>query len=315
MRRPAPAAAVLVAALALLGMIQPAGAITGGEPDAGRHPNVALVLFYQPDGRFRCTGTLVSPTVVLTAAHCTFQDVGSVAVTFDQDIALDATESAVNVPRACDDPGTGTSATGFTGGLCSSPGGVAGGAYAGDLTWVTGTALTHPDYSDFTDTANWNDTGVIVLDQPVALTPAAIAPVGYLDAYRQPALNRTTFGVVGYGTEVRPNTDGPQTPTPQSFPLIRRTTTSPGQKLTPQILQLNGNINDNRGGGGTCFGDSGGPVFHTAANGVTVLVADTSYGYTNNCRYLGGYQRLDIPSVHGWLDCVLGPDPSGCDSL
>ena len=29
-----------------------------------------------------------------------------------------------------------------------------------------------------------------------------------------------------------------------SYPLIRRYTTSPGQKLTPQILQLNGNPND-----------------------------------------------------------------------
>jgi hypothetical protein len=31
------------------------------------------------------------------------------------------------------------------------------------------------------------------------------------------------------------------------------------------------------------------------------LVADTSYGYTSNCRYLGGYQRLDIEGVQVWL--------------
>jgi secreted trypsin-like serine protease len=46
-----------------------------------------------------------------------------------------------------------------------------------------------------------------------------------------------------------------------SYPLLRRYTTGPGQKLTDQILQLNGNPADTRGGGGTCFGDSGGPVF------------------------------------------------------
>jgi hypothetical protein len=35
------------------------------------------------------------------------------------------------------------------------------------------------------------------------------------------------------------------------------------------------------------------------------LVADTSFGYTNNCRYLGGYQRVDIPVVRNWLlDCT-----------
>lgn len=31
------------------------------------------------------------------------------------------------------------------------------------------------------------------------------------------------------------------------------------------------------------------------------IVAVTSYGYTDNCRYLGGYQRLDIASVANWL--------------
>ena len=84
-----------------------------------------------------------------------------------------------------------------------------------------------------------------------------------------------------------------------TYPLLRRTTTSPGQKLTPQILQLNGNPQDTRDGGGTCFGDSGGPVF---LNGY--LVAVTSYGYTENCRYLGGYQRVDIPVVQSWLSTV-----------
>ena len=30
-------------------------------------------------------------------------------------------------------------------------------------------------------------------------------------------------------------------------------------------------------------------------------MAVTSYGYTNNCRYLGGYQRVDIAVVQTWL--------------
>jgi Trypsin len=171
--------------------------------------------------------------------------------------------------------------------------------------YLSGTAMTHPDYSDFTDLDNWNDAGVIVLDQPVTdITPAAVAPSNYLDAYRQPQLNKTIFTVVGYGTEVRKPESGPQRPQPMSYPLIRRYTTSPGQKLTEQILQLNGNPNDVRGGGGTCFGDSGGPVF---LNGFVVAV--TSYGYTQNCRYLGGYQRVDIPVVQDWLGGVGVPLP------
>jgi hypothetical protein len=27
----------------------------------------------------------------------------------------------------------------------------------------------------------------------------------------------------------------------------------------------------------------------------------TSYGLTANCRYIGGYQRVDIPVVQTWL--------------
>ena len=49
----------------------PASAITGGEPDGEGHPNVALIVFYDATGRFRCSATLASPTVLITAAHCT----------------------------------------------------------------------------------------------------------------------------------------------------------------------------------------------------------------------------------------------------
>ncbi|MEV0720373.1 trypsin-like serine protease [Asanoa sp. NPDC050611] len=270
---------LVAATLALVGIATaaaPAAAITGGEPDGNRHPNVGLILFYQPDGRFRCSATLVSPTVLITAAHCTTGTLGSTLVTFDSVIA----EQPPSPFPAAADPSAGYTPEEIT---------AAG--------YLSGTAYTHPEYSDFTDLANWNDVGVIVLDEPVTgITPATLAPTNYLDQFAQPVLNSTTFDVVGYGTEVRKPETGPQKPQPMSYPLIRRYTTSPGQKLTPQILQLNGNPNDTRGGGGTCFGDSGGPVFR---NGY--IVAVTSYGYTDNCRYLGGYQRVEIPVVQHWL--------------
>jgi hypothetical protein len=259
-----------------VGSMSPAAAITGGEPDGNRHPNVGLILFYSPDGRFRCTATLVTPTVLLTAAHCTVDTVGKTLVDFRSVVA---NQPPTGYPVAANP------ASGYTQAEIEAAG------------FLSGTAYAHPDYSNFTDLNNWNDVGVIVLDHPVTtIQPATLAPLNYLDAYAQPVLNKTLFTSVGYGTEVRKPDSGPQKPTPEGYPLIRRYAVQPGQKLTDQILQLNGNINDNRGTGGTCFGDSGGPTF---LNGYVVTV--TSYSYTQNCRYLGGYQRVDIKVVQDWL--------------
>jgi trypsin len=273
-------AGLVMAVVAFIAAALPAAAITGGEPDGNRHPNVGLILFYTEEGRFRCSATLISPTVLLTAAHCTDGTLGSTLVTFDSVIAE---QPPTPFPVAANP------SAGYTDAEIEAVG------------YLSGTAYTHPEYSDFTDLDNWNDVGVIVLDEPVeGIEPAEVAPEGYLDQFAQPRLNRTLFEVVGYGTEVRKPLTGPQKPQPMTYPLQRRYTTSPGQKLTDQILQLNGNPADTRGGGGTCFGDSGGPVF---LNGV--LVAVTSYGYTENCRYLGGYQRVDIPVVQDWVESFL----------
>ncbi|HZM77175.1 MAG TPA: trypsin-like serine protease [Candidatus Limnocylindrales bacterium] len=272
--------AAVLATLTMLSLAAPSAAITGGEPDGDRHPNVGLILFYQPDGRFRCSATLVTPTVLITAAHCTFGNLGKTLVTFDSVIAE-------NPPSPF--PVAANPAQGYTSAEIEAAG------------YRAGTPMAHPNYSNFTDLDNWNDVGVVVLDRAVTgINPARLAPTNYLNGFEQPLLNSTIFDLVGYGTEVRQPVDGPQKPLPMSFPLIRRFTSSPGQKLTPQILQMNGNPADDRGGGGTCFGDSGGPSF---LNGNLVTV--TSYTYTSNCRYLGGYQRVDIPVVLSWLNTVL----------
>lgn len=74
-------------------------AITWGEPDNGAHPNVGALLIdlgrIRPDldGLFfaTCSGTLISPTVFLTAAHCNTNDLhgsNEAFITFSEDASV-----------------------------------------------------------------------------------------------------------------------------------------------------------------------------------------------------------------------------------
>ena len=77
--------ATAVAVAAMLTLTTGAGAITYGVPDGNGHPEVGALLAQQAfsDGTWEeCSGTLISPTVFLTAAHCD-EGVSRVAVTFD----------------------------------------------------------------------------------------------------------------------------------------------------------------------------------------------------------------------------------------
>jgi V8-like Glu-specific endopeptidase len=82
MRKLVIAAAALVAAAGATGT---AVAIIGGGPDGNGHPEVGALLAPAAfsDGTWEeCSGTLISPTVFLTAAHCD-EGLSRVAVTFD----------------------------------------------------------------------------------------------------------------------------------------------------------------------------------------------------------------------------------------
>ena len=77
-----------------------------------------------------CAQLLLSPTVVVTAAHCTEGTVGKTLVTFTSVIAY---QPPSGFPLAA------TPATGFTQAEIEAAG------------FISGTAFTHPAYSGFTD--------------------------------------------------------------------------------------------------------------------------------------------------------------------
>src|SRR4051812_21697931 len=83
------ALAALVVALAFAA---PASAITGTFVKDNEHPFVGLAVFYDQNGEFlwRCSGSLLSPTVFLTAGHCADTVGGAVTarVYFQQDAGV-----------------------------------------------------------------------------------------------------------------------------------------------------------------------------------------------------------------------------------
>jgi hypothetical protein len=71
--------------------IAPAEAITNGVPDNNGHPNAGSIVVDLGEGLSQwCSGTLISPTVFLTAAHCTSyleaRNISQVYVSFDSEL-------------------------------------------------------------------------------------------------------------------------------------------------------------------------------------------------------------------------------------
>lgn len=263
---------VLLTALASLGVSAPSMAITDGTPDGEGHPNVAAIIAYTPEGRALCSATLIAPRVLLTAGHCAEGVIGRVLVDFDSVIT--------NQPPL---PFSADPSVGF------STGDIA--AYH----QLAGTATPYPGFDNFSDAKFPNDVGVVVLDTP-ATGPATVASVGTLDSIAQSALSTAEFTIVGYGAQVRKVGTGPAEP--QYYPLMRRTGTLNGHKVTGQILETN------PGGFTTeaCFGDSGGPVFY---NGAVVAVTSTGGSSSGKCTGVAQFQRVDLPAVQQWLASVV----------
>ena len=94
------------------------------------------------------------------------------------------------------------------------------------------------------------------------------------------------------GTEQRNQSKGPSS---RFDDYARRFTTATLDKLTDTLLFLNGNLNDAHGGGGECFGDSGGPIFLG-----DVVVAEFSF-IQGNCQNIVGGARLDAGPARDYV--------------
>lgn len=266
----------VAAALALFAV--PASAVTDGDLDGNGHPGVVLLLM-EVGGKpaFRCSATLLSPTVVLTAGHCTNNFPGSpytgMRVFTQSDVQAGIANGTNNYPNA------------------------------GPNAYEAASWAAHPDY----ETAPFfvHDVGVVVLagsGVPTSVIPASaygvLPGLNQLDALKP--RRSTTFTSVGYGLQ-------------KSFPTAASWKTAASRTryvANPHLVQINGGIvgdfslllSNNANTGGTCFGDSGGPNFLGSSN---VVAGVTSFGLNGTCGGTGGVFRTDredvLEFVNGYL--------------
>ena len=273
--------AVLVLALVLA---VPAGAITNNWTDDNDHPFVGLIVFYDADGVFvqRCTGSLISPTKFLTAGHCTDADAGVVTarVYFQQDAGANydpATEldPITGYPEFC--------AAGTLGTLCATS----------DELYNFGYPAGFPDTGD---------AGLVILDQAISLPEYGQLPTaGVLDSLATARGKKDTiFTVSGYGLSLRTSAHSANPNISFRVRLMAESTlVNLGSALTDGFnLQTQGNGN---GRGGTCSGDSGGPVFLGGPDS-NLIVAVTSFGLNALCRGTDFAYRVDRTEVLDWIN-------------
>jgi hypothetical protein len=215
-----------------------------------------------------CSGTLISPTVFLTASHCT--------VFFENDLALRGFTAFVSF----DNP-----------------------IPFGDLTdrrtklIPVAQVVSNPGYNQ--SQSDPGDIAVLLVrsNDTRGITPAALPTAGLLDQLAaQQRLQSAVFTPVGYGLQNR--VVGGGVPFFQDVnPIPRMFAFSSFNSLNPAFLRLS--QNPSTGNGGTCFGDSGGPNFFNYG-GARILAAITITG-DSVCRSTNVTYRLDTASARNFL--------------
>ena len=217
-----------------------------------------------------CSGTLITPNVFLTAAHCT--------LFYTQDLAPEGDVAYVSLDQS-----------------------IPFGSLTSNKTQLLRVAhvVTNPNFNQ--SQSDSGDIGVLILERNVRRRDAATLPAcGLLDQLvAQNGLKTATFTNAGYGLQNR--VVGGGIPFFQDLnPIPRMFSFSSFNSLNGGYLRLS--QNPSTGNGGTCFGDSGGPNFLTV-NGKQVIVAITITG-DSVCRSTNVDYRLDTVSAQGFLASV-----------
>ena len=258
---------VVVVAALMIGSVQ-ASAVTDGTLDGNGHPYVGLMVAKDASGTplWRCSGTLMSKTIFLTAGHCTEAPAATAEIWFASDVQAHASQSDPNWN---------------------------GYPFKGE---VSGTVRTHPDYDP--NAFFVRDMGVVILSKAVkSSTYGKLPTLNYFDRFdSQRGQQDVTFTSVGYGLQA-------SFPDAASW---KDQAVKVRMVATPKLNQVNTGfvgdfsllLSNNANTGGTCFGDSGGPNFIGSSS---VVGGVTSFGINGNCAGTGGVFRIDRSWALDWL--------------
>jgi Trypsin len=255
-----------------------AGAVQFGAPDDGAHPYVGLMVAQAEDGTplWRCTGSLISANRFLTAGHCVgMEEPGGIGAPAHVEIWFDEHVVTAGNYTSVAAGGKGCANVAVTGYPCHGE--------------VGGDPVAHPGWNGLLTVPNTHDIGMVELDQPVTGHGyGVLAGEGTLDGLAtKRGLKNLTVELVGYGLQ------GVKPVLSQEKNRLKATGTivSLGSAYTDGYnVRISSGPGKGNGPGGTCFGDSGGPVFYEGK-----IVAVNSFVLNLNCKGSGYGYRTDTP--------------------